>query len=159
MTEHPREPTWIIARFNELTVERLHDVLMARQAVFVVEQQCIYNDVDALDRVAIHVLAYLRTELTAYARVLAPGSRFAQASFGRVLTTIPARGSGLGQTLVRQCIAVCEREFPDQSIQISAQCYLQDFYSKFGFVVSSEPYDEDGIAHVDMLLDPTVTAV
>jgi len=148
---------WRVCRFAALTTEQLHDLLIARQEVFIVEQQCIYSDADRLDRTAIHVLGYQQDQLLAYARILAPGARFSEASFGRVLTTTAARGQGLGKTLITRCLLVCEDEFPGSPVRISAQCYLEAFYRGFDFKPAGEPYDEDGIMHVDMLRQPEAT--
>ncbi len=142
---------WLSRRFHELSTGQLFDLLTLRQQVFIVEQQCIYPDADELDRTAIHVLGYSQTALLAYARVLAPGAKFASPSFGRVATAREVRGQGLGRDLVRRCLQVCQEQYPGQDVQISAQTYLDTFYREFGFVAQGRRYDEDGIEHRNMV--------
>jgi len=133
--------------FSALTPAQLHDALALRAAVFVVEQACLYQDVDGLDPAAEHLLAESGA-LVAYARILPPGTRFDVTSIGRVVVARQARGTGLGRRLVEEAIAAIERggRVP---IALSAQAHLERFYASFGFV-PGERYDEDGIPHVAM---------
>jgi ElaA protein len=151
---------WQWRSFAELSQHELYEVLAQRQQVFVLEQQCLYNDFDGLDVAAHHLLGWRtidgRRELAAYLRCLAPGAKYTEMSLGRVLTTKVARGSGVGRELLAQGIAHAERQHPGRPIQIQAQQYLETFYGSFGFVTISAPYDEDGIMHVDMLRQATV---
>jgi ElaA protein len=146
---------WQWRHFNELTNVELYTVLAQRQQVFVLEQQCLYSDLDDLDLDAHHLLGWRviggRRQLAAYLRVLAPGAKYAEMSLGRVLTTQAARGSGMGRELLAQGILHAERQHPGRRIRIGAQAHLEAFYGAFGFVKVSEPYDEDGILHIDML--------
>lgn len=142
---------WIIARFNDLSLRQLHDLLAARQAVFVVEQDCVYLDADGADFHSTHVMAYRQDALMAYCRLVDPGVKYAEASIGRVLTTNSARGLGLGKLLMVKAIEHIERAPVQTAIRISAQHYLEAFYQQFGFQTVSEPYDEDGIPHIEML--------
>lgn len=142
---------WRILKFNELSARLLYRIMAARQAVFVVEQQCAYQDLDGLDECAVHVCALAAGKLYAYARILPPQKRFEEPSIGRVLTVQTARGAGLGRTLMQRCISVAGMHYPDLPLRISAQVHLARFYSSLGFAADGEPYDEDGIAHVDML--------
>lgn len=153
---------WLCLRFDQLSLAQLYAVLAARQQVFVLEQQCLYPDLDGLDQAAHHVLGWSDAaasldgptgapQLCAYLRCLAPGVKFAEASLGRVLTTPAARGTGAGRELLRRGIAQADAQYPGQGLRISAQLYLERFYASFGFVTVSAPYDEDGIAHIDML--------
>jgi ElaA protein len=146
---------WQWRSFAELSPHELYAVLAQRQQVFVLEQQCLYNDVDGLDLAAHHLLGWRtldgRRQLAAYLRCLAPGAKYAEMSLGRVLTSKAARGSGIGRELLEQGILHAERLHPGQSIRIGAQQYLEAFYASFGFVTVSAPYQEDGISHVDML--------
>jgi ElaA protein len=123
--------------------------------VFVLEQQCLYGDIDDLDLDAHHLLGWRtaggQRRLAAYLRLLAPGVKFAEMSLGRVLTTQAARGEGIGRELLAQGILHAERQYPGQRIRIGAQAHLEAFYGAFGFRKISEPYDEDGILHIDML--------
>ena len=143
---------WKNKRFGELSRDELFNILHVRQAVFVVEQTCAYPDIDLLDKHAWHFTGWTNTgEIAAYARILSPGLKHRQPSFGRVLTTEQFRGSGLGEELMRRTLELMQQLFPDQPIKIGAQHHLQQFYQRLGFVSISEPYDEDGIAHIDML--------
>lgn len=147
---------WQRCSFQELTNVELYEVLAQRQKVFVLEQQCFYNDFDGLDFGAHHLVGWRRAgdgsrELVAYLRVLSPGAKYDEMSIGRVLTTQAARGTGAGRELLAQGIAYAEQLHPGHRIRIGAQQYLEAFYQSFGFKTISEPYDEDGIMHIDML--------
>lgn len=147
---------WQWSGFHELSNVELYEVLAQRQKVFVLEQQCFYNDFDGLDVGAHHLIGWLRKEdggreLVAYLRVLAPGAKYDEMSIGRVLTTGKARGTGAGREMLARGIALAERLHPGHRIRIGAQQYLEKFYQSFGFETISEPYDEDGIMHIDML--------
>jgi ElaA protein len=144
---------WRGCRFGELGVSELQYIYMARQQVFAVEQQCIYLDVDGTDEASFHLAAWSPDERMplAYARLVDPGVKYAEPSIGRVLTTAPARGTGLGRELVRRAIAVADERFAGRGIRISAQSRLEPFYETFGFVRIGEPYLEDGIPHTEML--------
>lgn len=147
------DATWTIRAWSELDCEVLYMILKARSAVFVVEQDCPYLDLDGLDKNGIHVLATASDgSVLAYARLLPAGLRFKEPSIGRVLTTELARGQGLGKRLMQRCLDEARQRYPGCSIRISAQQYLQQFYQDLGFVAVSEPYDEDGIAHIEMLV-------
>ncbi|WP_376697067.1 GNAT family N-acetyltransferase [Wenzhouxiangella sp. EGI_FJ10305] len=142
--------SWRVERFDELSLDRLYAILAARVAVFVVEQDCPYQDLDGLDGCGLHIGAWSGETVLAYARLLPPGKRFAEPSIGRVLTTQAARGTGLGRELMRRSIEAAGQCFPDKPLRISAQQYLERFYGELGFETVSEPYPEDGIAHVEM---------
>ena len=148
--------TWHCLAFNELSLTDLYDLMRLRQEVFVVEQSCVYLDADGYDQNARHLLGRDgEGQLVACLRLFAPGVKYKEfpdeASIGRVCTAALARGTGLGQELMRRGIAEAERLWPGSRIRISAQAYLLNFYGKLGFVPVSEPYDEDGIPHVEML--------
>ena len=153
-TPVPAGLRWRWCRFDALTVGELQHIYAARQQVFVLEQQCIYLDVDGHDEAAYHLAAWSDTHRMplAYARLLDPGEKYAEPSIGRVLTTAPVRGTGLGRELVRRVISASAQVWPQQGIRISAQAYLDRFYRGFGFAAVGQPYDEDGIPHVEMLL-------
>ncbi len=133
----------------------LYEVLRQRQQVFVLEQQCLYPDIDGHDLAAHHLTGWRqidgRRQLAAYLRCLAPGAKYAEMSLGRVLTTPAARGSGAGRQLLAQGIARAEQLHPGHAFRIGAQQYLEQFYASFGFQTVTAPYDEDGIMHVDMV--------
>jgi len=147
--------TWQRSAFADLSVDDLYCVLQKRQEVFILEQTCFYQDFDGLDQGAHHLLGWHlvngKRELGAYLRVLAPGAKYAEMSIGRVLTARAARGSGAGRALLTEGLAYADALHPGQRMRIGAQRYLEAFYAGFGFVTCSEPYDEDGIIHVDML--------
>lgn len=148
------------ARLHDLTAPEWHSALAAREAVFIVEQNCPYQDADALDVHSWHLLGSMDGTLAAYLRVVDPGRKsvhagafYAEPSIGRVLTAAACRGKGFGRHLMREGIVGCERLFPGQGIRISAQSYLLAFYRTFGFVAIGDEYDEDGIPHFEMQRD------
>jgi ElaA protein len=144
--------SFALKAFAEMSPDELYDVLALRQQVFVVEQACAYLDCDELDRGALHLMGRgSEGLLVAYARLLPPGLRYAEASIGRVVTHRHSRRSGLGRRLMGQAIARVRERFGDP-IRIGAQRYLEEFYRSIGFVPVGEPYDEDGIPHVEMML-------
>ena len=145
---------WRWRHFDELRLAELQLIYMARQQVFLLEQQCIYLDADGHDEAAHHLAAWSNAQRMplAYARVLAPAVTYAEPSIGRVITTQLARGQGLGRDLLRRTIGLCLQTYPGWGIRISAQTRLEAFYRKAGFVVCGAPYLEDGIDHTEMLL-------
>lgn len=143
--------SWKCARFAELSALEVHDILRARSAVFVVEQDCVFQDVDGADPLSWHLVGRAQGPLLAYCRLLPPGVKFAEPSIGRVLTTEPARRSGVGRLLMREAVARASALWPGMALRIGAQVYLERFYGEFGFEKCSEPYDEDGILHIQML--------
>jgi ElaA protein len=147
------EIDWEVAAFEALSTEKLYAILQARAEVFVVEQKCVYLDVDGLDRTCFHIIGWDKPDrLAAYLRLIPPGPASEMPALGRILTTAPYRGHGLGERLVATGIDQAKRKYPGRAIKISAQLYLEKFYRNFGFEKISEPYDEDGIRHLDMLL-------
>ncbi|MBL37164.1 MAG: GNAT family N-acetyltransferase [Xanthomonadales bacterium] len=149
----PTRLDWRLHAFDQFDVRQLYVVLAARVAVFVVEQDCPYQDLDGLDDLALHLVGWDDDgSVVAYARILPPGTRFEQPSIGRVLTSLDGRRSGLGRELMRRAIEVIGERYPGCPVRISAQCYLERFYCELGFAVDSAPYEEDGIPHVEMQL-------
>jgi ElaA protein len=143
--------TWRCVPFDKLTLYQLHEIYVARQEVFVVEQDCVYLDADGYDLLALHLIGDVSGKIAAYARLLPPGTKYAgDASIGRVLTRQAFRGKGYGRLLMHEAIAQCETHFPDTTIHISAQHYLLEFYESLGFIACSDVYDEDGIPHIEM---------
>lgn len=144
--------TWRCEPFARLTTDTLYRILAARQEVFVVEQTCPYLDADGHDRGAEHLWAETTDgAILAYARLFPPGHRHAEANIGRVITTAAARGRGLGRVLMRRAIERCTTAWGHGPIRIGAQRYLDRFYREFGFEPDGEPYDEDGIPHIQMV--------
>jgi ElaA protein len=155
VSESSKTISWQWASFEQLSNHDVYAMMAARLHVFVLEQQCLWNDFDGLDIDAHHLLGWAqvdgRHQLIAYLRVLAPGAKYTEASIGRVLTTSEGRGGGVGRQLVAQGLLYADRLYPHARIKIGAQQYLERFYAGFGFATISEPYEEDGIMHVDML--------
>lgn len=137
--------------FSTLTLDELHDLLLLRSEVFVVEQDCVYQDVDGKDKKAIHVLGYKEDELVAYTRIFKAGDYFEKASFGRVVVKENARKFGYGHDLLKQTLHVMEKHFGKVATKISAQTYLRRFYKAHGFEQTGSEYLEDGIPHIAML--------
>ena len=144
--------SWAIKHFNELSTTELYDILRLRMEVFVVEQNCPYQDADGKDMFAFQVTGRNSDqELLAYARILPAGISFGEVSIGRVITSPKARGTGAGKTLMEKSIAMCRLIYGNVPVRIGAQSYLIKFYESFGFGVASEEYLEDNIPHVEML--------
>lgn len=148
---------WRWCRFEALELRQLQAIHRARQQVFVVEQSCAFLDADAYDERSFHLAAWspAHGEPLAYARVIDPGLKHDEPSIGRVLTTWPARGQGLGRELFGRAVAHTHDAWPGRAIRISAQSRLGSFYAGFGFVPIGAPYLEDGIEHIDMRLAAT----
>jgi len=137
--------------FNELTLYELIALLQLRAAVFVVEQNCVYQDIDGKDNIATHILGYDGHELTAYTRVFKPGDYMDYASIGRVVVPADHRRKDYGKEIMQASIAYCKAQ-GYEVIKISAQCYLDRFYTDLGFKTTGEQYLEDGIPHQAMVL-------
>ncbi|MCO5259813.1 MAG: GNAT family N-acetyltransferase [Crocinitomicaceae bacterium] len=148
------ELTWEIKHFDELSTKELYELLQLRSDVFVVEQNCVYQDIDDKDLVAHHVIGRLSNsgEIVAYARLLPSSISYKEPSIGRVLTSNKYRKHGFGKALMQHSIENCLRLFSSNTIRISAQTYLLKFYTELGFIIVGEPYDEDGIPHIEMVL-------
>ena len=145
--------TWTYKHFTELTTKELYQILTLRSLVFVVEQNCVYLDLDQKDCNCWHLCGWEAEEVVSYARVLAPGVSYEEASIGRVITSPNHRKKGYGIALMQEAIQKTRAQFNTTRIKIGAQCYLMNFYESFGFHVSSEEYMEDGIPHIEMQLD------
>lgn len=144
---------WAWLPFEALTLAQLYAVLALRQRVFVVEQRCIYLDVDGLDPSCVHGLGTDEDgQLLATARIVPPGKKYPEPAIGRVAVAPEGRGQGLGYALMDEAIAATRQRYPDRGIRLSAQAYLEGFYTKLGFVREGENYDEDGIPHLAMVL-------
>ncbi|MFZ3321844.1 MAG: GNAT family N-acetyltransferase [Usitatibacter sp.] len=144
---------WHFAPFDDLSPRDIHDLYQARVAVFVLEQKCPFQDVDGADPQCWHLIGRASPggEVLAYCRLVPPGVKYPEPSIGRVLTTPKARRTGAGRDLMGEALARCEKLWPGQQLKIGAQQYLEGFYGDFGFARSSEPYDEDGIMHIEMI--------
>lgn len=140
-----------IKNFNELSLDELYEILQLRSEVFVVEQNCVYQDLDFKDQKALHIFGKKNDKIIAYTRIFKPGDYFKDASIGRVIVAKNERKFGYGHDLLRFSIACIEKKYHTSKITISAQVYLTKFYTTHGFKQVGEPYLEDGIPHIEML--------
>jgi ElaA protein len=136
--------------FNELSTKELYDLLKLRCDVFIVEQNCVYPDIDGKDQKAVHVLGYYNDELVAYSRLFDAGHYFENASLGRVIVAQKYRDRKWGNNLMIEAITAIKKYYNKTQITISAQLYLQKFYESHGFKATSESYLEDDIPHIEM---------
>jgi ElaA protein len=144
--------TWQHLPFDALSTTQLYAALQLRSEVFVVEQNCVFQDIDGYDTQSMHVLGLASDKkLVAYARCSNAGLKFAEASIGRVITHASVRGAGAGYALVQHAIDCIQRTWGAQPIRIGAQAHLDHFYGKLGFVKTGAIYLEDGIPHTEML--------
>ena len=143
---------WKCQQFQELSVNDLYAILRLRSEVFVVEQNCVFLDMDDKDQYCWHVSGYENGKLLAYTRLVPPGISYPEPSIGRVVTSPTVRGSGIGRILMEYSIEKIFSIFGKQSIKIGAQLYLKKFYESLGFSVSGRLYLEDGIDHIEMLI-------
>lgn len=143
---------WRLWHWNEWSNDLLYAAMRLRSAIFVVEQHCVFPDMDGLDPACSHLCGTDDSgELLAYARLLAPGVKYPEASIGRVVTAEAARGRQLGRALMVEALRLTRERHPGSWIRIGAQQRLDRFYASLGFVQTGEPYLEDGIWHIDML--------
>ena len=142
---------WRFAFFDELTPREVHDLFQLRVAVFVLEQNCPFQDVDGVDPHSWHLMGSSGGELQAYCRLVPAGLKYREASIGRVTTAASVRRTGAGRALMAEALARAEALWPKQPLRIGAQAYLQRFYEGFGFRRVSDEYLEDGIPHIEML--------
>jgi len=143
---------WKIKPFEELTTAELYAILRLRSEVFIIEQNCAYQDLDNSDQKALHLMGTdEESQLLAYTRIFAPGIKFTEASIGRVVTSPLARGKGAGRELMERSISELQQHYGVIPIKIGAQQYLQRFYTSLGFEQTSDTYLEDGIPHIEML--------
>jgi len=145
----------VIQNFNEFTIEGLYEVMALRQEVFVVEQDCVYQDLDGLDEKAIHfsLIDQELNSIIAYARVFPPGTiNENKAVIGRVVVRKTHRERGFGKIIMEETILYCKTHFQETDIKISAQTYLETFYTSLGFKDTGDHYLEDGIPHMAMIL-------
>ncbi|WP_228853092.1 GNAT family N-acetyltransferase [Aegicerativicinus sediminis] len=140
-----------IKAFEELNIHELYEILRLRSEIFVVEQNCVYQDLDRKDQIAYHVLGYYKNKLAAYTRIFDKGQYLDHASIGRVVVDQAARSLGLGKKIMVASIDAVKKLYNEDIIIISAQSYLNKFYSDLGFVKIGDEYLEDGIPHTKMI--------
>lgn len=144
--------TWQCTPFSELSAAQLYAILKVRSEVFVVEQNCVYQDIDGLDLECLHLVAWTGDQqVAAYLRIVPPGLKYAEVSLGRVVSSKAARGTGTGKQLLAKALEHIDKIYPGAAVQIQAQSYLENFYQGFGFVTVSDVLLEDGIPHFMML--------
>lgn len=142
--------SWKTKNFDELSTQELYQILRLRSEVFVVEQNCVYQDIDNKDQKALHLFGIVEGEIIAYSRLFKPGDYFEFSSIGRVVVAEKHRDKNFGHELIDQSILEINNLFKAQNITISAQLYLKKFYESHGFVATSETYLEDDIPHIEM---------
>jgi len=144
--------TVTVKSFEAFTINELYDVLQLRSEVFVVEQDCVYQDIDGKDRKALHVLGKdAAGKIVAYTRLFAAGDYFEKASIGRVVVAKDARAFGYGHDIMKASIVAVKEQYQTEAIKISAQTYLRKFYNSHGFTQIGAEYMEDGIPHIAMI--------
>ena len=136
--------------FSELNTTELYEILQLRSEVFVVEQDCVYQDIDFKDQKSLHIIGYKKNKIVAYTRIFKPGDYFDNASIGRVLVVASERKYGLGHELMKASITAIKKHFKVTKITVSAQKYLKKFYETHLFIQIGEEYLEDGIPHIRM---------
>ena len=141
----------ITKTFSELTTQELYEILQLRSEVFVVEQDCVYQDLDGKDQKALHVIGLKEGKIVAYTRIFKPGFYFNEASIGRVVVAENQRKHKYGYTIMEASIKAVKESYNETTIKISAQCYLKKFYNNLRFVEIGEEYLEDGIPHIAMI--------
>ncbi len=142
---------WKFCSYEDLSKQELHQMMVLRQEVFVVEQDCPYQDADHKDVDSFHLLGFDGDELRAYLRLVKPDISYPEMSFGRIVTASKSRGKGMGKLLIQEGLKCAYEQYGQKPIRISAQTYLTPFYSSFGFVSVGEEYLEDDIPHIEML--------
>jgi len=142
---------FLVKTFSELNTSELYKILQLRSEVFVIEQDCVYQDLDFKDQKAVHVIGIKNDKIIAYTRIFKPGDYFKEASIGRVIVDAKERKFGYGHDLMKASIKVIQKKFNTLKITISAQVYLKNFYESHGFKKAGDEYLEDGIPHIEML--------
>lgn len=142
---------FVIKTFNDFTIHELYEILQLRAEIFVVEQDCVYQDIDFKDQKSLHVFSRKNNKIVAYTRIFKPGDYFEKASIGRVLILASERKYGYGHDLMKASIAAIKNYFKVDDITISAQQYLKKFYEAHNFIQVGEAYLEDGIPHIKMM--------
>ena len=141
----------LVKSFNELTTLELYSILQLRSEVFVVEQDCVYQDIDFKDQKALHIIGFKNDKIIAYTRIFKPGDYFKNASIGRVVVDINERKFGYGHIIIKKSIQAIKENFNESIIKISAQLYLKKFYESHEFIQVGDGYLEDGIPHIGMI--------
>lgn len=146
---------WTVKPFNELTSHELYAILRLRSEVFVVEQNCVFLDMDNKDQHCLHLMGWQNDQLMAYTRLVPAGISYEEISIGRVVSSPLARGTGIGRELMNRSIEEVILRWGSYDIKIGAQLYLKKFYESIGFIQTSDIYLEDNIEHIEMILHPS----
>ena len=141
----------VIKKFNDLSTLELYEILQLRSEVFVVEQDCVYQDIDGNDQKALHIIGTIENKIIAYTRCFRPGDYFREASIGRVVVKESQRKLKRGNQIIKNSIKAINNHYKTNIIKISAQCYLNKFYTNLQFKPIGEKYLEDGIPHIYMI--------
>ncbi len=144
---------FIVKSFSELTTEELYGILQLRSEVFVVEQDCVYQDIDFKDQKSLHVIGFKNDKIIAYTRIFKPGDYFEEASIGRVVVKDTERKYGYGHDLMKVSVKAVKDHFKTEKMALSSQVYIKKFYQTHGFKQVGEEYLEDGIPHIRMVLN------
>ncbi len=143
--------SWVLKKFDELTLNELYAILQLRNEVFAIEQNCVYPDLDNKDQPAYHLMGWSNDKLIAYTRIIPPGIAHPEPSIGRVVTSPSVRGEGIGRQLMERSIEHIYNIYGKTPVRIGAQVYLKKFYTDLGFLQDGDVYLEDGIEHVEMV--------
>ena len=144
---------FLLKKYSDLSAEESFRLLKLRQDVFIIEQNCIYPDIDGSDTDALHLLLFTDGALAAYSRIFAPGIKFKDASsIGRIVVDQKYRGTDVGRALIQESIRVCKKHYPETSIRIEAQAALKEYYEQYGFSAEGGIYVVDDIDHIQMVL-------
>ena len=143
----------VVKKFSELSIEELYQILRLRSEVFVVEQDCVYQDLDNKDQISVHIFIKEKNEIVAYTRIFKSGDYYKNPSIGRVVVSKRKRGKELGKQIMIYSIDYIKKNLKGDKIELSAQKYLDKFYKDLGFYKTGEEYLEDGIPHQRMLID------
>jgi ElaA protein len=150
-TDNSLTVNWECKPFDELTNHELYEILRLRSEVFVVEQNCVFLDMDNKDQHALHLMGWMDVDLAAYVRILPPGLAYQEPSIGRVVSSPKFRRTGIGRQLMEEAIRITTQIHGNQPIRIGAQLYLKNFYGSLGFEPEGNIYLEDGIEHIEMV--------
>jgi ElaA protein len=143
--------SWLIKKFDELSLDELYAILQLRNLVFAIEQNCVYPDMDNKDQPSYHFMGWKNDILIAYSRIIPPGVAYTEPSIGRVVVSPSARGEGFGKQLMELSLEHIYKLFGETPVKISAQVYLIKFYNDLGFHISGNAYIEDGLEHIEMV--------
>lgn len=141
---------WDLSPFEALSPFSLYEILRLRSQIFVLEQNCLYEDMDGFDNQSLHLCGHIAGTLATYCRIIPPGVRYEQPSIGRIVVALPFRGKGYGRELLKKALLATTQNYEGNFIRIQAQAHLEKFYETFGFKRTGTVYLEDGIPHIDM---------